>query len=146
MSVIEKSEILSLVAGSRLSRRRALAQLGLAKSTYYRWLRRQTGGSLQDRRGGSPVPWNKLRPEEEEKIFALARALPELSSRELALRIVDTDGWYVSESTIFRALKREGLIKIHTSHRYQQSSRPAHASLTREVPWPGQVSAPLPRD
>ncbi|GAI28837.1 unnamed protein product, partial [marine sediment metagenome] len=33
MSVIEKSEILSLVAGSGLPRRRALAQLGLAKST-----------------------------------------------------------------------------------------------------------------
>ncbi|MFC2067334.1 helix-turn-helix domain-containing protein, partial [Chloroflexota bacterium] len=111
MSVIEKSEILSLIAGSGLPRRRALAQLGLAKRTYYRWLRRQTGGSLQGRKGGSPVPWNKLRPEEEEKIFVLARAFPELSSRELALKIIDTDGWYVSESTIFRTLKREGLIK-----------------------------------
>ena len=68
MSVIEKSEILSLVAGSGLPRRRALAQVGLAKSTYYRWLKRQTGGKLQDRKGGSPVPWNKLRPKEEEKI------------------------------------------------------------------------------
>ena len=27
------------------------------------------------------------------------------------MRIVDAEGWYVSESTIFRALKREGLIK-----------------------------------
>ena len=27
------------------------------------------------------------------------------------MKIVDTEGWYVSESTIFRALKREGLIK-----------------------------------
>jgi hypothetical protein len=44
-------------------------------------------------------------------IVDLARAFPELSSRELALRIVDTEGWYVSESTVFRALKREGLIK-----------------------------------
>jgi len=104
VSVIEKREILSLVAGSGLSRRRALAQLGLAKSTYYRWLRRQT-------EGGSPVPWNKLRPKEEEKIFVLARALPELSSRELALKIVDTEGWYISESTVFRIMKREGLIK-----------------------------------
>ncbi|MFC2032572.1 helix-turn-helix domain-containing protein [Chloroflexota bacterium] len=69
MSIIEKSEILSLVACSGLSRRRALVQLGLPKSTYYRWLRRQTGGSLQDRKGGSPVPWNKLRPEEEERIL-----------------------------------------------------------------------------
>ncbi len=111
MSVIEKSEILSLVAGSGLPRRRALAQLGLAKSTYYRWLKRQVRGKLQDRKGGSPVPWNKLRPEEEEMILILARAFPELSSRELALKIVDTEGLYVSESTIFRALKREGLIK-----------------------------------
>ena len=92
MSVIEKRRILALVSDSDLPRRRVLAQLGLAKSTYYRWLRRQIGGSLQDRKGGSPIPWNKLRPEEEEKIFALARALPELSSRELALRIVDNDG------------------------------------------------------
>ena len=111
MSVIEKSEILSLVAGSGLPRRRALAQLGLAKSTYYRWLSRQAVGMLQDRKGGSPVPWNKLRHEEEEMILVQARAFPELSSRELALRIVDVEGLYVSESTVFRALKQEGLIK-----------------------------------
>ena len=111
MSVIEKSEILSLVDSSELPRRRALAQLGLAKSTYYRWLKRQAGGRLQDGKGGSPVPWNKLRPEEAERILVLARAYPELSSRELALRIVDAEGWYISESTIFRTLKREGLIK-----------------------------------
>lgn len=111
MSTVEKSEILALVAGSGLPRRRALARLGLAKSTYYRWLERQDEERLQDRKGGSPVPWNKLRPEEEEKILVLARALPELSSRELALKIVDTEGLYISESTIFRALKREGLIK-----------------------------------
>jgi putative transposase len=111
VSIMEKSEILFKVAGSGLPRRRALAQLGLAKSTYYRWLRRQTEGRAQDRKSGSPIPWNKLRPEEEERIFVLARALPELSCRELALRIVDGDGSYVSESTIFRVLKRVGLIK-----------------------------------
>ena len=111
MIAIEKSEILSLVAGSGLPCRRALAQLGLAKSTYYRWLKRQVGGRLQDRKGGSPVPWNKPRPEKEKMILALARTFPELSSRELALKIVDAKGLYVSESTIFRTLKREALIK-----------------------------------
>ncbi len=68
-------------------------------------------GRLEDRRGGSRIPWNKLRPEEEEKILIRARASPELSSRQLALRIVDSEGLYVSESTIYRILKREGLIK-----------------------------------
>jgi len=106
-----KREILALVSGSGLPRRRALVQLGLPKSTYYRWLRRQTEGWLQDNKGGSPLPWNKLRPEEESKILIQARVSPELSARQLALSLVDSEGWYVSESTVFRILKREGLIK-----------------------------------
>ena len=111
MSAIEKSEILSLVAESGLPRRRALAQLGLSRSTYYRWLRRQAEGRLQDKKGGSPIPWNKLRPEEEEKVLILARDSPELSARQLALMVTDSEGLYVSESTVFRILKREGLTK-----------------------------------
>jgi transposase-like protein len=39
-----KSEILALVSESGLPRRRALTQLGLPKSTYYRWLKRQSEG------------------------------------------------------------------------------------------------------
>jgi putative transposase len=112
MSAVEKGEILALVADSGLPRRKALAHLGLPRSTYYRWLRRQSEGRLQDKNGGSPLPWNKLRPEEEAAILTLARASPELSARQLALKLVDTEGWYVSESTVFRILKREGLIKL----------------------------------
>ena len=112
MSAVEKGKILALVSDSGLPRRRALVQLGLPKSTYYRWLRRQTEGRLQDDKGGSSLPWNKLRPEEESKILIQARASPELSARQLALKLVDSEGWYVSESTVFRILKRDGLIKL----------------------------------
>ena len=112
MSAVEKSEILALVADSGLPRRRALENLGLPRSTYYRWLKRQGEGSLQDKQGGSPIPWNKLKPAEVAKILAAARASPELSCRQLALRMVDDERWYVSESTVFRILKREGLIKL----------------------------------
>jgi transposase InsO family protein/transposase-like protein len=111
VSAVEKREILALVSDSGLPRRRALAQLGLPKSTYYRWLKRQSEGRLRDNKGGSPIPWNKLKPEEETKILTQAWALPELSARQLALKLVDSEGWYVSESTVFRILKREGLIK-----------------------------------
>ena len=111
MNASDKAMILSLVAESSLPKRRALARLGLPKSTYYRWLRREEEGRLQDSKGGSRIPWNRLRPEEEEMILAEARASPELSSRELALRITDSTGLYVSESTVYRILKREGLIK-----------------------------------
>jgi len=111
VSAHEKGEILSLVADSGLPRRRALRELGLPKSTFYRWLRRQAEGRLHDKKGGSPTPWNKLRPEEEERILSLARASPELSAQQFALRIVDSEDLHVSESTVFRILKREGLIK-----------------------------------
>ncbi len=111
MSAIEKTEILGLVANSGLSRCRALVQLGLPRSTYYRWLKRLSEGGLEDRKGGSPVPWNKIRPEEETGILAEARASPEISCRQVALRITDSGGMYVSESTVYRILKIAGLIK-----------------------------------
>jgi transposase InsO family protein len=72
---------------------------------------RQAEGKLKDKRGGSSIPWNKISPEEESKVLDQARVLPELSARQLALRIVDVEGLYVSESTVYRVLKREGLIK-----------------------------------
>jgi len=111
VSSIEKGNILALVHDSGLPRRRALVNLGLPKSTYYRWLRRQTEGRLQDNKRGSSLPWNKLRSEEESRILIQSRASPELSARQLALKLVDSEGWYVSESTVFRIMKREGLIK-----------------------------------
>jgi len=111
VSAREKEEILSLVADSGLPRVRVLAKLGLPRSTYYRWLKRQSEGRLEDKRGGSRVPWNKISPEEEAKVLAEARASPELSCRELAWKITDS-GNYISESTVYRILKSHGLIKL----------------------------------
>ena len=111
MSAKGKAEIISLVTGSGLPYSRALAQLRLPRSTYYRWLKRLDEGRLEDRKGGSSVPWNKIRPEEQAQILAEARASPELSCRQLALSITDSSDVYISESTVYRVLKREGLIK-----------------------------------
>lgn len=111
MSAQEKAEIIALVTGSELPCCRALAQLGLPRSTYYRWLKRQTEGKLEDRKGGSSLPWNKISPEEEAIVLAEAQASPELSARQLAWKVTDTGQSYISESTVYRILKREGLIK-----------------------------------
>jgi transposase InsO family protein len=106
-----KADIINLVKGSGLPCSRALAQLRLPRSTYYRWLERLGESQLQDRKGGSRLPWNRIRPEDEVQILAQARASPELSCRQIALSITDSSGVYMSESTVYRILKREGLIK-----------------------------------
>jgi transposase InsO family protein len=111
MSAIGKAEIISLVTKSDLPCSRALAQLRLPRSTYYRWLKRLNTGSLEDKKGGSSIPWNRMTPEEETKTLAEARASPELSCRQLACKLTDDAGMYVSESTVYRILKKEGLIK-----------------------------------
>jgi putative transposase len=106
-----KTEIISLVTESGLPCSRALAQLKLPRSTYYRWLKRLSEGRLQDRKGGSSIPWNKIQPEEVDRVLTEARNSPELSCRQLACKLVDTEYFYVSESTVYRILKRAGLIK-----------------------------------
>ena len=111
MSAEGKAKILALVTQSGLPYARALAQLKLPRSTYYRWLKRLSEDRLEDKKGGSPIPWNKIRPEEEAQILAEARASPELSCRHLACTLTDVGKVYVSESTVYRILKREGLIR-----------------------------------
>jgi len=110
MNAAEKASLIALVRSSPLPRKQVLAQLGLAKSTYYDWLGRREDVVY-------PVPqsprrsWNRLRPEEEQAVLSLARASPELSPRQLALRLTDTGAFSVSESTCYRLLKRHGLVK-----------------------------------
>ena len=106
----EKASLVALVRASPLPRQQVLAQLGLARSSYYDWLRRgedRTDAPWPLRR----PPWNRLRPQEEQAVLAVARASPELSPRQLALSLTDTGSFSVSESTCYRLLKRHGLVK-----------------------------------
>ncbi len=72
------------MSGSELPCRIVLAQLGLPSSTYYRWLKRQTEGRLEDRKGGSSIPGNKISPEEETRVLVEGWASPELPDWQMA--------------------------------------------------------------
>ena len=61
MNGSEKERILALVAGSPLPLQQLLAQLGISKSTYYRWLRLQAEGRLQDSNGNSLKRFSRSR-------------------------------------------------------------------------------------
>lgn len=52
-----------------------------------------------------------MKVEEEKLVIDQARASPELSPRQLALKLIDRYGCWVSESTVYRILRREGLVK-----------------------------------
>ena len=111
MSAPKKAEVVTKVSSSPLPKRKALRELGIPKSTYYRWLRRQDQQGLEDRPGSDQPPWNRLTIQEERSVLLSAREMPELSCRQLAAWITDNQGFSVSESSVYRILGREGLVK-----------------------------------
>jgi len=108
MSAVDKAIVLAQVENKFRGKRQALMALGIPKSSYYRW-RRCAG--LESHSGDRGRPWNRITPEEENKILTVAREYTELSSRQLAVWITDNEGFAVSESTVYRILRREGLLK-----------------------------------
>ena len=112
MSASEKTTVLTRVASSTLPKRQVLKDLGVPKSTYYRWMtREQRCQGLENQPGGGLAPWNRLSQPEEQAVLAVARRAPELSCRQLAAWITGNQGFSVSESTVYRILRREGLVK-----------------------------------
>jgi putative transposase len=112
-SASEKLEIIRLVEQSHLPARRTLAQIGIPRSTFYRWCDQyQTGGpeALDDR---SPRPdrvWNRIPDDVRARVVNLALDEPELSPRELAVRFTDAERYFVSEASVYRLLKTHDLI------------------------------------
>ena len=109
----EKLEIIRLVETSPLPVRRTLAQLGIAKSTFYTWLDRYHAGGLdglEDRRPRPRRIWNRIPDDVRDKVVALALDEPELSSREVAVAFTDRERSFVSESSVYRILKAQGLV------------------------------------
>ena len=104
MSAGDKAEILAQVENQSRSKRQALLIMGIPRSTYYRWRH----GQPKTSRGRL---WNRITPNEERRILAVAREFSDLSSRQLSAWITDHEGFAVSESTVYRILKREGLVK-----------------------------------
>ena len=111
MSAVEKAAVLARVETVAGRKRQALVELGVPRSTYYRWRQGQHGQGLEIHPQEKRRPWNQLTPEEDRKVLAAAGEAPELSSRQLAAWITDNEGFAVSESTVYRILRREGLVK-----------------------------------
>ena len=124
MSSDKKLIVLRKVEESHLSAKKILSSLSISETTYYRWKRRfkSSGRSgLEDQKPYNGSTWNQLLDEEREVIYREAMFNPEYSPRELSHYITDTCGFSVSESTVYRTLKKAGWVKPRESKRFKAS-------------------------
>jgi len=113
----EKMEIIRIVESSELGAVRTLKELGINKSTFYRWYGRYRKFGFDGLAATQPNRkyfWNQIPTKERQRVVETALERPELSPRELAHHITDCQGWFISESSVYRILKARGLITSPT--------------------------------
>lgn len=133
MNAEEKHRLLEAVKGSGLPTRDALRTLDVPKATYYRWKKKQAQNGmlgLTDKPSIPRRPWNKLLDQERDIVLNTALKKLELSSRELAFFITDSQGFSVSEKSVYRILKKHGLIETIESKTFP-AKHEYHTKTTR---------------
>lgn len=113
LSAAEKLEVIRLVEGSELPVKRTLAELGVSRSSFYRWYRQYLDDGPDGLEPTSRTPrrfWNKLPESVKEQCLEIALQYPEQSPRELAWHITDKHHYFISESSVYRLLKQYDLI------------------------------------
>jgi transposase InsO family protein/transposase-like protein len=112
-SQAEKMEINRTVEESELSVKRTLDELDVNRSSFYKWYQRYCHDGydgLAVRKPYSRRFWNKIPEGEKKQIVLVALEHPEKSPRELSYLIIDTKGYFISESSVYRILKSYDLI------------------------------------
>jgi len=114
MAAEYKLEVLRVVEAGPLPVSQALRQLGIPRSTYYRWranFRHRGRAGLYDRPSSRSRVWNQILPGERDQVLRIALLYPGWSPREVSCHITDQCGFTISESSVYRILKAEGLIR-----------------------------------
>jgi putative transposase len=112
MDDVGKEDLIEKVESQRGHRSDILQGLRIPRSTYYRWRKiyeNEGVVGLEKERFGGRI-WNRMLADEVERVLEVGRLHPELSSRLLAVKITDEEPFSVSESTVYRILKENGLI------------------------------------
>jgi len=128
----EKLEIIRIVEQSQLGVNRTLKEFGIHKSTFYNWynkyLKKGSKG-LKQKKPNTKHYWNRIPDEVRKVVIDLSLELPDLSPRELACKMSDIKTYFVSESSVYRILKKAGLITspafilLRASDKFKQPTR-----------------------
>jgi putative transposase len=109
----EKMEIIRIVENSGLGVRRTLQELDINRSTFYDWYRRYCESGYDGLASKPPHRrrfWNAIPPDVKQKVVETALEHLDKSPRQLAWYLTDTQGYYLSESSVYRILKANDLI------------------------------------
>jgi putative transposase len=137
-------EVIRLVEGSSLSVRRTLSELNVPRSSFYRWYKAYAENGydgLAPRSGQKRRFWNRIPDGERERVAELAIEKPGLSPRELAWHITDREGWFVSESSVYRILKAYDLVAspnyvvISAADEFRHKTRRVHELWQTDFTW-----------
>jgi len=112
-SQAEKYEIIRTVEESQLPAKQTLKELDVPSSTFYGWYGRYAEHGyegLEDKKPHTKRFWNRIPAQERERVKDIALEHTEKSPRELAWHITDTEGYFISESSVYRILHDYDLI------------------------------------
>src|SRR5690606_35114360 len=113
LSAAEKYEIILSATTSDIGVKRTLEIFGIHRSTFYKWYQKYLQNGYDGLKQGHRVSrrqWNSIPEEQKDLVVAVALEHTELSSRELAHKITDEQGMFISESSVYRILKQRDLI------------------------------------
>ena len=109
----EKYEIIRLIEDSELGVNRTLKELKIPKRTFYNWYSKYKEDGydgLAPKNRAANSQWNRIPDQVRNEVVEYALERPELSPRELAHSFTDHKDYFISESSVYRILKRRGLI------------------------------------
>lgn len=118
-SQAEKIEIIRLVETSELSVKRTLEELDVPRSSFYDWYRRYLADGYEGLAAQKPQKqqfWNRIPETVREQVVDIALEKTELSPRQLAWHLTDTQGYFISESSVYRILKSYDLVTSPAFH------------------------------
>jgi transposase len=101
-------EIIRMVEDPNLSVRRTLRQFDIPCSSFYEWYKRYQEEGYE---GLAPLHrtfrrfWHAIPEWERQRVVEVAREYPEKPCREVAFHITDNEGYFISESSVYRILK-----------------------------------------
>jgi putative transposase len=134
----EKMEIIRLVETSEQPVQRTLAALGVPRSTFYDWYQRYSEKGYEGLANGRSTPhqvWNRIPEAVRAHVVAVALEQPEKSPRELACHIIDTEEYFISESSVYRILKSYDLITSPAFDLVKASDRFRHPTTRVNEMW-----------